>query len=161
MLNYVVLSMRAHCALCVLLVCIELVMVCSFFHSDAYKCRAIAMSKTKMPMAKLGLNKEPLELCDENASIIIDEIRQELGTIFGYDLASRQVGITGRIELVEVDGPTLVVSLSGRFWHATDTVMLRVESYIKQRIPEVIEVKLDITRSDIQDDNRLGGNKLF
>ena len=118
-----------------------------------------------LSLAKLGLNKEPLELCDENAALIIEEIRQELGTIFGYDAASREVGITGAIELVEVDGPTMVVSLSGRFWHATDTVMLRVESYIRQRIPEVIEVRLDMGSSQIKDDNRLntepGGKKLF
>ena len=43
----------------------------------------------------------------------------------------------------------------GRFWHATDTVMMRVESFIKQRIPEVIEVSLDINASTIVDDNRL------
>ena len=44
-------------------------------------------------------------------------------------------GITGEVELVELDGPTIVVSLKGRFWHATDTVMLRIRSYIQQRIP--------------------------
>ena len=72
----------------------------------------------------------------------------------------------GEIDLVEVDGPTVVVSLKGRFWHATDTVMLRVESFIKNRIPEVLEVKLDLTRSAIRDDNRLntegsGERRLF
>jgi len=111
-----------------------------------------------------SLNKPPMELCDENAAVVIDEIRNELGTIFGYTADSRAVGITGAIELVEVDGPTIRVALSGRFWHATDTVMLRVESYIKNRIPEVIEVELDMAASKIQDDNRLntdGGKKLF
>ena len=54
------------------------------------------------------------------------ELKSELGTIFGYDKASRDVGITGEIELVEIDGPTISVSLKGRFWHATDTVMMRV-----------------------------------
>ena len=115
--------------------------------------------------AGLGLNKPPMELCEENAMLVIDEIRQELGTIFGYTADSRAVGITGAIDLVEVDGPTIRVSLAGRFWHATDTVMLRVESYIKNRIPEVIDVELDMSKSQIQDDNRLntepGGKKLF
>jgi hypothetical protein len=92
---------------------------------------------------------------------VMDEVRNELGTIFGYDPASQNVGITGKIDLVEVDGPTIVVCLSGRFWHATDTVMLRVESFIKQRIPEVLEVILDRTKSDIIDDNNLGEGKLF
>ena len=34
---------------------------------------------------------------------------------------------------MEVDGPTVVIRLSGRFWHATDTVMMRVTSYVKNR----------------------------
>ena len=111
------------------------------------------------------LDGEPLELCEENAVLVIEEIRQELGTIFGYDPKSREVGITGEIDLVEVAGPEIVVSLSGRFWHATDTVMLRVESFIKNRIPEVMEVTLDMSNSDIKDDNRLntdgGPKRLF
>ena len=77
-------------------------------------------------MKRSPLESEPLELCDENALIVLDELKKELGTIFGYDKASRDVGITGQIELVEIDGPTIYVSLSGRFWHATDTVMMRV-----------------------------------
>lgn len=61
----------------------------------------------------MGLNDPPLELCEENASLVLEEVRRELGTIFGYDQRSRDVGITGQIELVEVDGPTLVVKLTG------------------------------------------------
>ena len=116
------------------------------------------------PLHIRPLDDSPLELCDENALIVIDEVRKELGTIFGYDKASQAVGITGKIELVEIDGPTIYVSLSGRFWHATDTVMLRVSSFIKNRIPEVIDVVLDTKSSSIVDDNRLntdGGKKLF
>lgn len=54
--------------------------------------------------------------------------------------------------------------MKGRFWHATDTVMMRVESFIRNRVPEVVEVILDISKSNIIDDNRLntdGGKKLF
>jgi hypothetical protein len=108
-----------------------------------------------------ALNEEPLELCEENAVIVIDEVKEELGTIFGYDPKSREVGITGHIEFVECDGPTIRVKLGGRFWHATDTVMMRVESFVRQRIPEVMEVVLDIDLSDIQDDNRLNTGKLY
>lgn len=104
---------------------------------------------------RASLDKMPLELDDESALQVIEEIKKDLGTIFGYDAASREVGITGWIELVEVDGPTVTVKLGGRFWHATDTVLLRVESFIKNRIPEVIEVVLDMEQSDIKDDNRL------
>ena len=117
------------------------------------------------PPGRAALDSEPLELCQENAELVIEEVRRELGTIFGYDPASRAVGISGQIELVEVDGPTISVSLSGRFWHATDTVMLRVSSFVRTRIPEVFDVVLDMQKSDIKDDNRLnteqGGKKLY
>lgn len=143
-------------------------------HAFAPGHRALAMPRSALalfvaakPSAGTGraLDMEPLELCQENAELVIEEVRRELGTIFGYDPASQAVGITGAIELVEVDGPTISVSLSGRFWHATDTVMLRVGSFVRNRIPEVIDVVLDMERSDIKDDNRLntepGGKKLY
>ena len=56
---------------------------------------------------------------------------------------------------MDVDGPTVYIALRGRFWHATDTVVLRVENYVKQRVPEVVAVLLDARRSAIVDDNRL------
>ena len=103
----------------------------------------------------MGRALEPLELCEENAILVIDEMKKELGTIFGYDSKSREVGITGEIKFVDCDGPSISVALSGRFWHATDTVMMRVQSYVQNRIPEVVEVTLDEEKSAIQDDNRL------
>ena len=108
-----------------------------------------------------GLNDSPLELDEENAELIIEEVRNELGTIFGYDKGSQEAGITGEISLVEVDGPILKVALKGRFWHATDTVMMRVASYCMQRIPELIDVELDLENSNIVDDNRLNTGKLY
>ncbi len=61
----------------------------------------------------------------------------------------------GAIDFVELDGPDVHVSLKGRFWHPTDTVMLRVESFIRKRIPEVVSVQLAQEQSAIVDDNRL------
>ncbi len=61
----------------------------------------------------------------------------------------------GELELIELDGPTMVIALKGRFWHATDTVMLRVKSYVCNRIPEIVDVTLDAGKSAIVDDNRL------
>mmetsp|Transcript_35228 Transcript_35228/g.35883 ORF Transcript_35228/g.35883 Transcript_35228/m.35883 type:complete len:151 (-) Transcript_35228:124-576(-) len=112
-----------------------------------------------------GLDDSTLELCEDNASLVVDEIKSELGTIFGYDAKSREVGITGEIEFIDLDGPVVAVALRGRFWHATDTVMMRVRSYFLQRIPECIDVTLDMSKSDIVDDNRLnteaGEKRLF
>ena len=55
----------------------------------------------------------PLELCEENVDRVLDEVRRELGTVFGYVAKSHDVGISGAIDLVEVDGPTIVVKLTG------------------------------------------------
>ena len=44
---------------------------------------------------------------------------------------------------MELDGPTAVVRLSGRFWHKRSTVLERVESYVLERIPECVSVEVD------------------
>ena len=31
------------------------------------------------------LNDTPMELCDENVDLVMEEVRYELGTLFGYD----------------------------------------------------------------------------
>ena len=46
-----------------------------------------------------ALNQPPLELCEENVHIVINEVKSEFGTIFGYDAASRAVGISGANEI--------------------------------------------------------------
>ncbi len=74
----------------------------------------IKFLSTKRKFSLYGaLNNVPLELSDESANQVIEEIKSELGTLFGYDDGSKAVGITGEIELIEVDGPTIVVSLKG------------------------------------------------
>ena len=79
--------------------------------TNAFKPTALARSlQVKNRDLKMGLNDEPLELCDEHAELVIDEIRKELGTIFGYDPQSQKVGITGEIDLAEIDGPTVKVT---------------------------------------------------
>lgn len=61
--------------------------------------RSRSLSTTSLSLSdkKGALTKPPLELCDENMSIVMEEVKEELGTIFGYDRGSRDVGITGRV----------------------------------------------------------------
>ena len=69
--------------------------------------------------------RDPTERCAAGSHLriyrtpqVLEDCQQTLGAVFGTDSASRDVGITGRVSLVELDGPIVVVSLSGRFWRA-------------------------------------------
>lgn len=81
-----------------------------------------------------------LELDEETVLRVLNACRQEIGTLFGYTAENRGVGITGGVDYVELDGPTVVLSLKGRFWHERTTVLTRVANYLQQRIPEIIDV---------------------
>ena len=81
-----------------------------------------------------------LPLTVENVQALLAACRSEIGTMFGYTAENRGVGITGGVDFVELDGPTVVLSLKGRFWHQRTTVLDRVGAYILGRIPEVIDV---------------------
>ncbi|KAI7737979.1 hypothetical protein M8C21_022825, partial [Ambrosia artemisiifolia] len=58
------------------------------------------------------------------------------------------VGMTGVAELAEVDGPFVKIRLKGRFWHERSLVLARLGNYLKERIPEILEV-------DIEDEKQL------
>lgn len=50
------------------------------------------------------------------------QAKRELGTLFGNNAENTAVGITGDCEFVCLDGPSVVVRLTGRFWHEKTTV---------------------------------------
>ena len=84
-----------------------------------------------------------LELSEENVEGVLAACREEIGTLFGYSAENRGVGITGGVDFLYLDGPSVVVRLKGRFWHLRTTVLERVGAYIKGRIPEVIDVMVE------------------
>ncbi|XP_019154012.1 PREDICTED: uncharacterized protein LOC109150536 [Ipomoea nil] len=84
-----------------------------------------------------------LDLTEDNIKQVLVDARTELAQLF-----DTEVGITGRVELAEVDGPYVKISLSGKFWHKRSTVLARLGNYLKQRIPEILEV-------DIEDEKQL------
>ena len=119
---------------------------------------------------------EPRILTEENAQAVLEECMNELGTLFGTNADSRRVGITGAVSFVELDvrqlshplrsgisrdpfacvrcsqGPTLIVQLSGRFWHQRTQVVERVERYVLDRIPECVAVEVeDVAQLDDAD----------
>ncbi len=53
------------------------------------------------------------------------------------------IGITGEISLVEVDGPEVILTLSGKFWHTRSYVLGRAAMYLNARIPEITRVSVD------------------
>ena len=66
--------------------------------------------------------------------------RQQL---FGYKAENQQVGITGEVDFVALDGPTVVLRLSGRFWHEKSTVLARVGNFLTNEIPEICDVQIE------------------
>jgi hypothetical protein len=110
-----------------------------------WRAPAVRHSAPPTPRAAVDLG---LVLTEENARQVLDECEQELATVFGVNADALKVGITGRVEFVELEGPTLVVRLTGRFWHARADVLARVESYVVERIPECIGL-------DIEDEEQL------
>ena len=84
-----------------------------------------------------------LELSEENVQGVLAACREEIGTMFGYQAENRGVGITGGVDFVELDGPTVVLHLKGRFWHQRPTVLQRVGAYLMGRIPEIVDVVVE------------------
>mmetsp|Transcript_18271 Transcript_18271/g.38164 ORF Transcript_18271/g.38164 Transcript_18271/m.38164 type:complete len:160 (+) Transcript_18271:2470-2949(+) len=82
-------------------------------------------------------------LTEANVEEVLREATDELGTLFGTSEENRAVGITGSVELVSLDGPTVVLRLVGRFWHRRSDVLARVAQYLQTRIPEIFEVTIE------------------
>lgn len=61
--------------------------------------------------------QDTLFLSEENVNKALDEVRVKLGSVFGNNDDNRAVGITGEVELADLDGPIVVLRLKGRFWH--------------------------------------------
>ena len=58
-------------------------------------------------------------------------------------LFDTSVGITGQVDLAELDGPFVKLRLKGKFWHTRATVVARIGNYLKNRIPEILEVEIE------------------
>ncbi|KAH9310355.1 hypothetical protein KI387_025390 [Taxus chinensis] len=98
---------------------------------------------------------QPLDLTEENVNQVLVEAKSEG---FGHhlfddildvvvyqfmQLFDPAVGITGTVELAELDGPFVKLRLKGRFWHKRSTVLARLGTYLQKRIPEILEVDIE------------------
>lgn len=63
--------------------------------------------------------------------------------MFGCHEMAASIGITGEIEFVEMNGPEVVLSLRGKFWHKRSTVLGRAAMWLNARMPEITEVTVE------------------
>lgn len=70
----------------------------------------------------------------------LDDFKAAAPSMFGGHPDTVAIGITGDIALAEVDGPVVVLSLSGRFWHKRETVLANAGAFLRQRWPEICDV---------------------
>ena len=61
-------------------------------------------------------------------------------TMFGLHPRAKSIGITGNIEFVDLDGPVVILGLSGKFWHRRSTVLGEAAIWLNARMPEIVEV---------------------
>ncbi len=79
-----------------------------------------------------------LELTEESLIEALEDAREDLSQLF-----DPSVGITGVVELAELDGPFVKLRLSGKFWHKRDMVVLRIGTYLKERVNDIQEVEIE------------------
>jgi len=73
-----------------------------------------------------------------------DFINSDYGkTMFGRHDLSASYGITGDLEFVELQGPEVILSLSGMFWHRRDTVLGRAAMWLNACMPEITAVNVE------------------
>lgn len=66
---------------------------------------------------------DSLFLSEDNVNTALDEVKIKLGSVFGNSAENRDIGITGDVQLVDLDGPVVVLRLKGRFWHKRSDVV--------------------------------------
>ncbi|CDF36722.1 unnamed protein product [Chondrus crispus] len=88
--------------------------------------RPVVSSPFSVPIASAD---DTLVLTEENVVQALNEVRVKLGSVFGNSAENRGVGITGDVSLSELDGPIVVLSLKGRFWHKRADVVSRFLPY--------------------------------
>lgn len=81
-------------------------------------------------------------LDEDNVRQCLEEfIESDYGKqMFGRHERPASIGVTGTIDLVEVSGPEVTLTLDGKFWHRRDTVLGRAAMWLNARMPEITDV---------------------
>ena len=85
---------------------------------------------------------ETMFLDEDNAQQCLEEfVESEYGKqMFGSHERPSSIGVTGSINLVEVSGPEVTLTLDGKFWHRRATVLGRAAMWLNARMPEITDV---------------------
>ncbi len=120
--------------------------------------RRVPSRATKPSMLMPGVyssDDDASVLTERNVETALRDMRQQARTFFGCHPESQAIGITGDVKLQSLDGPCVVVALSGAFWHRRETVLANTAAFLMARIPEIAEVTvpdedmlLDLIRDD-------------
>lgn len=135
--------------LLLLLLLVGLVGLVKGFASPQWN-RAMGQQRRSLVKAYAG---EELFLSEENVELVLEECKETIGSMFGNSAENRGVGITGDVDLVELDGPTVILALRGRFWHKRDMVLARVGAFLQERIPEIISVEVSDESMLLEENN--------
>jgi len=84
-------------------------------------------------------------LDDANVRSVLHEfVHSNHGKLmFGCHPTPSSHGITGSIGLDTIDGPTVSLTLEGKFWHRRETILGFAAMWLNARIPEIIEVYVE------------------
>jgi hypothetical protein len=97
-----------------------------------------------------GVARNVQELTEEHVEACLTLLQDSAygQQMFGQsDNAAAAIGITGRIRLAEVEGPTVRVNLEGDFWHKRATVLGKAALWLHACMPEIMHVEV----ADIED----------
>ena len=108
---------------------------------------AVAMESLAPRLQDRGRSAQLLMQADDNSVLTeanvlaaLEDFRAAAVSMFGCHPQAAALGITGDVELRTLDGPAVLLGLSGRFWHRRETVLANAAAYLRQRIPELADV---------------------
>ena len=91
-----------------------------------------------------GVARVSFPLTEENVQECLELFKDsEYGEqMFGRHEKAASIGITGDVQLVEIEGPEVTLSLQGEFWHKRSTVLGKAAIWLNACMPEIMHVNV-------------------